>query len=340
MSIPKNISREDVLKALEEIDRKGIPKKFKAISYFLVYNGRRYPTKYVISLANKYANGRFLDPVEFNTYSAVRYLKKLGFQVERSEKSQDDFSPIEPMVLVEEYPPQEFDEKMYSIFERFASLIEERFRAIVEKRSELNEIYQESEDTIRYMMFYALTTFGEVDPLDVYLEYPHPEVPKINYAKLDTFIAGKEDRPALAFEMKFKTRIPSRKNIPESQIAGSAFADLLRLALFKLNSEKEVKRYFVYIVDNEMIGYYRNPTNKLKEFFDLEINRGFKLARDYILFKDKERKKKRAKSLIKAVVSNIGEPENWPEPRIICRFKRDLSFKGTKIAIRIYEVVP
>jgi len=346
MPISKNISQEHVLKAIEEIDKNGVSGKFKGKSYSLIYNGKRYPPKYVVSLANKYANGEFLDPAEFNTHAAVRYLRRLGFRVakitpETGEDSTEGGSGSNIIELpILQFPPNEFDKKMYSVFERFASLVEERLRAIVEKCSELEKIHQESEDTIRYMMFHALTTVGGIDPLDVYLEYPHPEVPNRKYAKLDTFVAAKENRPALAFEMKFKTKIPSRNNIPRSQIAGSAFADLLRLASFRVKSSEKTKRYFVYVVDDEMIGYYRNPRNCLEEFFDLETNKGFKLTKDYILFKNKTKTEKRAKWLIRGVESSMGEPTNWPEPTVICRFRRDFDFGSNRIVIRIYEVVP
>ncbi|WP_175059859.1 hypothetical protein [Thermococcus sp. 2319x1] len=341
MPIPKNISQEHVLRAIEEIDRKGILGKFKAINTFLVYNGRVYPPKYVITLANKYANGEFLDPAEFNTHEAVKYLRRLGFRIAKitPETGGDSGGNITELPIPQ-FSPDEFDKKMYSVFERFASLVEERLKAIVEGRSELEEIYQESEDAIRYMMFHALTTVGGVNPINVYLEYPHPEVPNRNYAKLDTFVAAKENRPALAFEMKFKTRIPSRNNIPRSQIAGSAFADLLRLASFRVKSNEKTKRYFVYVVDDEMIGYYRNPRNCLEEFFDLETNKGFKLTKDYIFFKNKTKTEKRAKWLIRGVESSMGEPTNWPEPTVICRFRRDLDFGNKEMAIRIYEIVP
>ena len=52
--IADNISVEHILRALEEIDQYGIPKERKATRYFLNYEGKLYPPKYVISLANKY----------------------------------------------------------------------------------------------------------------------------------------------------------------------------------------------------------------------------------------------------------------------------------------------
>ncbi|AMM54973.1 hypothetical protein [Pyrococcus kukulkanii] len=346
MPVPRNISREDVIKALEEVKANGVPSQYKSVTYFLVYEGKYYPPKYIISLANKYANGEFLSPAEFNTHEAVRHLKRLGFKIvvkEPTGKNVDTNIPktsadVRTLVDTIEFPPEKFDIEIYRAFEKFASLIEERIKAIAEKRSEANYLYEESEDTVRYMMFYALTITADIDPLTIYLEYPHQNIPHVKYAKIDTYIAPANNRPALAFEMKFKTKIPSERNIPRSQVAGSAFADILRLALFKPN--EDIKRYFVYLVDQEMIRYYRNPQNKLMEFFDLEINKGFKLTRDYILFRDKKKTEKRAKWLINEVMKSIGEPQYWPEPTVICRFREDINVNGDSLAIRIYEVVP
>ena len=64
--IPKNIKREHVIKAIEEIKRNGIPKGRNSKKFLLEFNGEYYPPKYVISLANKYANGEILDPAQFS----------------------------------------------------------------------------------------------------------------------------------------------------------------------------------------------------------------------------------------------------------------------------------
>ena len=63
--IPENITREHIIKAIERIGEEGVPPNRESKKYLLVYNGKYYPPKYVISLANKYANGRELDHFEF-----------------------------------------------------------------------------------------------------------------------------------------------------------------------------------------------------------------------------------------------------------------------------------
>jgi len=80
--IPKNIKLEHILKAIEEIKRNGIPKGKNSRKFFLEFNGNYYPPKYVISLANKYANGEELDPEEFSGGEETNtFLKELGFNI-------------------------------------------------------------------------------------------------------------------------------------------------------------------------------------------------------------------------------------------------------------------
>jgi len=70
------------VKALKEIDAKGVPSRRWSRRFVLVYNGREYPPKYVISLANKYANGVMLDSSLFcGGQETNRFLKKLGFEI-------------------------------------------------------------------------------------------------------------------------------------------------------------------------------------------------------------------------------------------------------------------
>lgn len=52
--IPENIKSEDIVRAVEEVEKLGtIPSGRDSEKYSLEYNGRFYPPKYIISLANK-----------------------------------------------------------------------------------------------------------------------------------------------------------------------------------------------------------------------------------------------------------------------------------------------
>jgi hypothetical protein len=98
--IPYSIKREHVLKAIEEIKRSEIPAQRDSDKYNLEYDNRLYPPKYVVSLANKYANGMELDHVEFGGGSETNdFLKSLGFNIVDKEpetdleKQEHDFAP-------------------------------------------------------------------------------------------------------------------------------------------------------------------------------------------------------------------------------------------------------
>jgi len=80
--IPKNIKRKHIIKAIEEIKKAGIPKGRSSKKFLLEFNGEYYPPKYVISLANKYATGKELDPSEFSGGKETNdFLKNLGFNI-------------------------------------------------------------------------------------------------------------------------------------------------------------------------------------------------------------------------------------------------------------------
>jgi hypothetical protein len=80
--IPINILCEHILQAIEFIDKNGIPPKRKSTKYLLKFNDKFYPPKYVLSIANKFANGTELDSALFygggNTNS---FLNSLGFDI-------------------------------------------------------------------------------------------------------------------------------------------------------------------------------------------------------------------------------------------------------------------
>lgn len=80
--IPVNITREHILTAIKEIEKYGVEPKREALKYHLLYNGRTFPPKFVVSKANKYANGSELDPDEFNGGDeANKFLKERGFEI-------------------------------------------------------------------------------------------------------------------------------------------------------------------------------------------------------------------------------------------------------------------
>jgi len=80
--IPKNIKREDILKAIDEVEKVGVPEGRSSKKFLLEYDGKFYPPKYIISLANKYANGIELDSSEFGGGKETNdFLRVLGFNI-------------------------------------------------------------------------------------------------------------------------------------------------------------------------------------------------------------------------------------------------------------------
>ncbi len=80
--ISKNITRENILKAVSEIDKDSIPLNRHSKKYKLYYKGKPYPPKYVLSIANKYANGQELSPNAFSGGTETNsFLMNLGFEI-------------------------------------------------------------------------------------------------------------------------------------------------------------------------------------------------------------------------------------------------------------------
>lgn len=121
-----------------------------------------------------------------------------------------------------------------------------------------------TEDTIRYTLYVALTASGGLKHTDLILEFPHPT---LQGAKVDTVVSAAVGRESVAFEFKYDRANPGGSNQNRTQRAGKAIIDLFRLV--KVPTEVAATKYFVYVTDAEMAGYFRNPVNRLHELFDL-----------------------------------------------------------------------
>ena len=84
------VTRDDVVRALQEYDRLG-PESFFAehgfgytTTYDLIWDGRRYPPKAILGTAYEFATRHRLHPGDFEggRSGAVRVLGKLGFTVQ------------------------------------------------------------------------------------------------------------------------------------------------------------------------------------------------------------------------------------------------------------------
>lgn len=85
MAIFDHITADHVLLAIRELDSNGIPKSRQSTRNDLVYQGKVYPPKLVLSLANKFAVGEELKSEDFDAGQAKKYLARLNFDVKRKE---------------------------------------------------------------------------------------------------------------------------------------------------------------------------------------------------------------------------------------------------------------
>lgn len=81
MAIPKNINKAHIESAIEEIIPKEIPKERLSYNYYLEHAEKSLPPKYVISIANKFANNELLDSESFNAIEAKDFLLKNGYTI-------------------------------------------------------------------------------------------------------------------------------------------------------------------------------------------------------------------------------------------------------------------
>lgn len=88
MAVPK-LSKQEIVNALKFIDEKGVPEHNVSMKYVLVSeNGKTYPPKYVVAVADHLANGTDISTEPFGSEDARNCLERLGFAIEtkRQEK--------------------------------------------------------------------------------------------------------------------------------------------------------------------------------------------------------------------------------------------------------------
>ena len=94
MVVWDQVTRDDVLRAMQEYDRLG-PERFfsehgfaRTTTYELVWDERRYPPKAILGTAYEFATGERLAPGDFEggKTGAVKVLGKLGFTIQASRR--------------------------------------------------------------------------------------------------------------------------------------------------------------------------------------------------------------------------------------------------------------
>lgn len=80
--IPRRITREQLVRAAEIIDQKGIPENRKSTRYNVLVNGKKYPPKYLIAVASKLALGKMISAQTYNGgLESNSFLRDRGFSI-------------------------------------------------------------------------------------------------------------------------------------------------------------------------------------------------------------------------------------------------------------------
>ena len=99
MAIPK-FKKEYVLEALKFIDENGVPFHNQSTKYELVADdGKRYPPKYVVAVADHLANGVDISTDGYNAVEAKSYLENQGFTIETKQQEKYELSIIAEKVV-------------------------------------------------------------------------------------------------------------------------------------------------------------------------------------------------------------------------------------------------
>lgn len=92
MAIPK-FKKEYVVEALKYIDENGVPFHNQSTKYELVTDdGKRYPPKYVVAVADHLANGTAISTDSFNAVEAKSFLEGQGFTIETKQQEKFELS--------------------------------------------------------------------------------------------------------------------------------------------------------------------------------------------------------------------------------------------------------
>ena len=90
MDIPNNITKAHIEKAIEKIDKEGVPSGAHSTTYDVVFKNKKYPPKLLISYANLFANGSILDRGTFKGglhTPCFNLLKTNGFVIQEKKEN-------------------------------------------------------------------------------------------------------------------------------------------------------------------------------------------------------------------------------------------------------------
>ena len=92
MAIPK-LKKQNIIDALKFIDENGVPEHNTSVKYVLVSeDGKKYPPKYVMAVADHLANGTDISTEAFTSADAKNYLDSQGFTIETKPQEKFELS--------------------------------------------------------------------------------------------------------------------------------------------------------------------------------------------------------------------------------------------------------
>lgn len=99
MAVPK-LNKQDIMDALKFIDEKGVPEHNVSTKYVLVSeDGKTYPPKYVVAVADHLANGTDISTASFGSEDARNCLESMGFSIETKQQEKFELT-ITPQSVV------------------------------------------------------------------------------------------------------------------------------------------------------------------------------------------------------------------------------------------------
>lgn len=100
-NLPENIRPEHIVQAIHKIEKEGIPAQAHSSTYDVLYEGKRFPPKLVVSYANIFANGVALDRSEFDGgigTPCFKILEENGFTIVTKEAMTGSKEPIKELL--------------------------------------------------------------------------------------------------------------------------------------------------------------------------------------------------------------------------------------------------
>jgi len=119
--IPKKLEYKHFKKAIDEIQKNGVPTRRESNRYDLFIDGNKYPPKYLISLAYKYLNGTEWPSNSFNAVEAKNYFLQNGYTI-LDKKVNQHITIIQSENTESKYPEGVENFKLHRTLERDTSL--------------------------------------------------------------------------------------------------------------------------------------------------------------------------------------------------------------------------